>query len=345
MMAKTPVRPGGLRERLLVVFNARERGILFALALFWIVCAAVNPMFRDVTTYLSILRESAFVGVAAIGMTFCIITGAFDLSVGSMLALLGIAVVATVGHTGLVGGIVLVALMGAAAGTLNGLLVAGLRIPAFIATLAMYYIYRALAYIVTKGEPVQFQEAWFTDVGNGSIAGIPTPFIVLAVLTIVGTWMLRRTSFGRSVLAIGNSLRASEISGIRIPRLRMLVFTIVGVFTGIAAFLISSRMWSANSGMKLGFEFDVIAAVVLGGTSLAGGRGSIANTMVAAIFFASLNTAMNMFHVDSYMQRVVIGVVLLIAFSLNGIRAFVAERLRLRRERAAGNRGSGAAAR
>ncbi len=310
--------------------SAREHGILLALVLFWVVCAATNSMFREPSTYLSILRESAFVGVAAIGMTFCIISGDFDLSVGSMLSLLGIAVVAMVGHTGLVLGAIAVTLLGAACGLLNGLLVAGLRIPAFIATLAMYYIYRAVAYIVTNGRPVQFQEEWFTRVGNGSLAGLPTPFIVFVVLAGVGTYILRRTPFGRQVLAIGNSVRASRISGIRIARVRLFIFTLVGAFTGLAALLISSRMWSANSGMKIGYEFDVIAAVVLGGTSLSGGKGSVANTLLAAVFFASLNTAMNMFHVDSFMQRVVIGVVLLFAFSLTGIRAFVEERMRLR---------------
>jgi len=313
-------------------FSLRERGILIALALFWAVCAGTNAMFRDVSTYLSILRESSFVGVCAVGMTFCIISGDFDLSVGSMLSLLGIACVAMVGHTGLLLALVLVTLLGAGFGLINGALVALLRIPAFIATLAMYFIYRALAYIVTNGQPVQFQEPWFTEVGNGSLAGIPTPFLFLVVLAALATYALRRTPFGRHVLAIGNSRRASEISGIRIVRVRLAIFTLVGAFTGVAALLISSRMWSANSGMKIGYEFDVIAAVVLGGTSLSGGRGSVANTVVAAVFFASLNTAMNMFHVDSYMQRVVIGIVLLFAFSLTGIRSFVAERLRLRQE-------------
>jgi len=323
------------RAALLAWFNARERGILFALLIFWAVCAATNPMFRDISTYLSILRESSFVGVAAIGMTFCIITGDFDLSVGSMLSLLGIAMVAMVGRTGLVPGILAVTLLGAACGVFNGVLVSRLRNPAFIATLAMYYIYRAVAYIVTTGKPVEFQEPWFTDMGNGSVAGIPTPFLFFVVLVVVGTYVLRRTPFGRAALAIGNSVRASQISGVRIARMRMLIFTLVGAFTGVAAMLISSRMWSANSGMKVGYEFDVIAAVVLGGTSLSGGKGSVVNTFVASIFFASLNTAMNMFHVDSYMQRVVIGIVLLFAFSLTGIRGFVAERVRLRRERAA----------
>ena len=312
--------------------NLRERGILIALALFWVICATTNPMFRESSTYLSILRESSFVGVAAIGMTFCIISGDFDLSVGSMLSLLGIACVAMVGHTGLFLAFLCVTLLGAVCGLLNGALVALMRIPAFIATLAMYFIYRALAYIVTNGQPVQFQEPWFTEVGNGTLAGVPTPFVVLVVLSALATYVLRRTPFGRQVLAIGNSRRASEISGIRIARVRLSIFMVVGAFTGVAALLISSRMWSANSGMKIGYEFDVIAAVVLGGRSLSGGRGSVANTLVASVFFASLNTAMNMFHVDSYMQRVVIGVVLLFAFSLTGIRGYLTERLRLRRE-------------
>jgi len=313
-------------------FSLRERGILIALAIFWAICATTNAMFRDASTYLSILRESSFVGVAAVGMTFCIISGDFDLSVGSMLSLLGIACVAMVGHTGLVLALVCVTLLGAICGLLNGALVALLRIPAFIATLAMYFIYRALAYIVTNGQPVQFQEPWFTEVGNGSLGGVPTPFIFLVVLAAAATYVLRRTPFGRHVLAIGNSRRASEISGIRIARVRLAIFTLVGAFTGVAALLISSRMWSANSGMKIGYEFDVIAAVVLGGTSLSGGKGSVVNTLLAAVFFASLNTAMNMFHVDSYMQRVVIGVVLLFAFSLTGIRTYLAEKVRLRRE-------------
>ena len=309
----------------------RERGILLALILFWVICALTNPMFREASTYLSILREASFVGVAAIGMTFCIISGDFDLSVGSMLSLLAIACVAVVGRSGLLLATLLVTLLGVACGLLNGALVALLRIPAFIATLAMYFIFRAVAYIVTDGQPVQFQEEWFTEVGNGSLAGIPTPFLFLIVLTALGTYVLRRTPFGRQVLAIGNSRRASEISGIRIARVRMAIFAVVGAFTGLAALLISSRLWSANSGMKLGYEFDVIAAVVLGGTSLSGGKGSVVNTAVASVFFASLNTAMNMFHVDSYMQRVVIGVVLLFAFSLTGLRTQLSERLRLRR--------------
>ena len=170
---------------------------------------------------------------------------------------------------------------------------------------------------------------------NGTVgsvaAGLPIPFVIFVVLAVIGTIVLRRTPLGRYILAIGNSEKASYISGINISRIKIVIFGIVGFFTAGSAILLSSRLWSANPGMKDGFEFNVIAAVVLGGTSLAGGKGSIFNTFMAAIFFASLNTAMNMFQVDSYMQRVVIGVVLLFAFSLTGIRQFTEDKIRVRK--------------
>lgn len=280
---------------------------------------------------IDILREAAFVGVAAIGMTFCIISGSFDLSIGSMLALLSIVTLSNVGALGLIPILVLILALGFLLGTLNGVIIAKLKIPAFIATLAMQFIYRALAFIYCNGNPVQFQKPWFTVIGNGNVAGLPIPFVIFVVLAVIGTIVLRRTPLGRYILAIGNSEKASYISGINISRIKIVIFGIVGFFTAGSAILLSSRLWSANPGMKDGFEFNVIAAVVLGGTSLAGGKGSIFNTFMAAIFFASLNTAMNMFQVDSYMQRVVIGVVLLFAFSLTGIRQFTEDKIRVRK--------------
>jgi len=311
------------REASFRPLDLRESGILFALIALWFVCAVFNPVFRDAGIYLSILRESAFVGTAAIGMTFCIISGDFDLSIASLLALLSIVTIELMGKVGLAGGILITIALGTVAGLFNGLLVAVVRIPAFIATLAMYFIYRALAFIVSDGNPVQFQVSWFIAIGNGNFLGLPLPFLIFAALALVATLALRKTVFGRHVLAIGNSKKASEVAGIGIVAVRIAIFGVVGAFTAGSAILLSSRLWSANPGMKYGFEFDVIAAVVLGGTSLSGGKGSVFNTLVAAIFFASLNTAMNMFHVDSYAQRVVIGIVLLFAFSMNGLRAAI----------------------
>lgn len=312
--------------------NYGELGILYALIILWVVIFLTNENFRKIDNYLSILREASFVGVAAIGMTLCIISGAFDLSIGRMLTLLSLITLSIAGRFGLIGTIIIILGLGAIFGAINGLLVAKLRLPAFIATLAMFYVYQAFSYIYSNGNPIQFQEKWFTNIGNGSFGGIPIPFIIFVVLAVIGTIILRRTPLGRYILAIGNSEKACHISGINVAKTKVIIFSLVGLFTAAAAILISSRLWSANAGMKANYEFDVIAAVVLGGTSLAGGKGSIFNTFISSIFFATLYTAMNMFQVESFMQLAVKGAVLLFAFSLTGLRQIIEVKLRTRKK-------------
>lgn len=310
-----------------------DKGILFALLLLWIIGIAANRNFRNPLIFLNIAREASFVGFSAIGMTFLIITGDFDLSVGSLLALLAIITVSIVGVLGLVPTILIVVLLGAVAGGINGTLSAVMGIPAFIATLAMYFVYRALAFIVSDGNPVQFQEKWFTSLGNGKFLGIPIPFITFLILVLVMSYVLRYTLFGRWILSVGNSTKASVLSGIPVVKTRLGAFILTGAFTGLAAIFLSSRLWSANPGMKYGYEFEVISAVVLGGTSLKGGKGSVVNTFIASLFFASMATTMNLFQIDSYMQRVVIGFVLLAAFSMSGVRDRIEEYMRVRQNR------------
>ena len=304
----------------------REKGIIYVLIVFWIVLIIANENFRQIDNLLNILRESTFVGVAAIGMTFCIISGHFDLSVGSMLPLLMIIMITIVGSVGLVPAILIVLIMGAILGSFSGMLVALMRLPAFIATLALYNIYSAVALITTNGTSVNFSEEWFTVIGNGDWLGIPIPFIVMILLAILGTLILRRTTLGRHVMAIGNSEKASLNSGINIKKTTILVFVLVGIFTAVSAVLVSSRLWSARYDTKSGFEFEVITAVVLGGTSLNGGRGSVANTIGAAILLSTISTGLNLFNVESYVQNVIRGFILLVAFSMTGIRALMQTR-------------------
>jgi ribose/xylose/arabinose/galactoside ABC-type transport system permease subunit len=313
--------------------NYREIGILYALILLWVIFILTNENFRKPDNFLSIIREASFVGVAAIGMTFCIISGAFDLSVGYMLPLLMLVILSIVGKVGLLAAIVIILLLGALCGTVNGLLVAKMRLPAFIATLAMYYIYMAIGLIYSGGKPIRFQEPWFTVIGNGDFMGLPIPFMIMIALTILGTVILRRTPLGRHILAVGNSEKASYISGINISRTKIIIFALVGIFTAASAILVSSRLWSAEYDTKanVGFEFQVITAVVLGGTSLAGGKGSVFNTVIAAIFLTSINTGLNMFQVASFKQKVIEGVILLLAFSLTGVRQLIEEKLRTRK--------------
>ena len=231
----------------------RDKGIIYVVVVFWVVLLITNENFRQFTTLMNILTESSLVGVAAIGMTFCIICGFFDLSVGSMLPLLMIVLIVILGTVGLVPGLIIILLAGAVLGSFSGMLVALLRLPAFIATLALYNIYSALALITTAGEPVTFSEPWFTVIGGGNILGIPIPFIIMIVLGIFATIILRRTPFGRHVLAIGNSEKASFNSGINIKKSTIMVFVLVGLFTAVSAILVSARLWSARYDTKKRF--------------------------------------------------------------------------------------------
>ena len=306
--------------------DLRDRGILIALVLLAVVLALINHDFRKPVNMLNILREASFEGTAAVGMTLCIISGAFDLSIGSLLALLGMVTIGEMHALGLAPTILAILVLGFAAGSLNGILVSYLRIPAFITTLGMMYVYKALAQIYHGGVPQVATNAIFTKIGSGLFLGVPIPFIVFATCAVIGTVILRRTPLGRYIQAIGNSEKASLVAGVKLNRTRIITFGLVGLATAIAAILISSRMWSANSTMKSGnggYEFNVIAAVVLGGTSLAGGKGSIFNTVVAAVFIAVLKNGMNLLRIEPYWQYVVTGIILLIAFSMNGLRAML----------------------
>jgi ribose/xylose/arabinose/galactoside ABC-type transport system permease subunit len=282
--------------------------------------------FRSMDNFLSILQEASFIGIAGLGMTFCIITGGLDLSSGSMIALLAVINMLLLNATNSFLVIFIVLILGALLGAFNGILVSKVKIPAFIATLATFYIFRALAYIITGGDPVSYSAAWFIWIGNGKIFGIPFSFILMIVLAFFAHLILRRTWIGRTVVAIGNSPEASRISGLNNTLATIFAFMMVGITVAISSILISSRLWSANPRMMDGYEFKVITAVVLGGTALEGGKGSMFNTVVAAIFYCGISNAMTLYHVDSYVISIVTGIILLLAFSLNPIMQIIGAR-------------------
>jgi ribose/xylose/arabinose/galactoside ABC-type transport system permease subunit len=311
--------------------NWRELGILYALILLWIILIATNENFRRFDFFNTIFRESSFIGICGIGMTFCIASRHFDQSVAGMMAFMSCTLTLLItkfsplmGTAGIVLSVVLVICLGVLLGAFNGILVAKVRIPAFIATLGTMFSFRAFAFIVSSGKPTIIKDTGFTGLGNGDFLGLPIPFLVMIVCGVVGTVILKKTKLGRDTLAIGNSEHASKISGIRIDRVKILIFMMVGLFTSISTVLITSYLWSSNPGMKEGFEFTVISAVVLGGTALSGGKGSMFNTIVAAIFLYSVKSGMDAYNFDTFAQRVVEGAILLFGFSINGIRALIA---------------------
>jgi ribose/xylose/arabinose/galactoside ABC-type transport system permease subunit len=303
-----------------------DHTILLALLIMFFLLFLTTDRFRSMDNFLSILQEASFIGIAGLGMTFCIITGGLDLSSGSMIALLAVINMLLLNATNSFLVIFIVLILGTLLGAFNGILVSKVKIPAFIATLATFYIFRALAYIITGGDPVSYSAAWFIWIGNGKILGIPFSFILMIVLAFFAHLILRRTRIGRTVVAIGNSPEASRISGLKNNLATIFAFMMVGITVAISSILISSRLWSANPRMMDGYEFKVITAVVLGGTALEGGKGSMFNTVVAAIFYCGISNAMTLYHVDSYVISIVTGIILLLAFSLNPIMQIIGAR-------------------
>lgn len=303
-----------------------EHTILVALLVMWGLLFVSTERFRSMDNFLNILLEASFIGISGLGMTFCIITGGLDLSSGSLVALLAVVNMMLLRSTNSFLVIFVVLIMGALLGAFNGVLVAKVRIPAFITTLATFYIFRALAYIITGGDPITYSESWFIWLGNGNVLGIPFPFLLMIILAVIAHLILRRTQIGRSVVALGNSPEAARIAGLSNDRATIFAFLMVGFTVAISSVLLSSRLWSANPRMLDGYEFKVITAVVLGGTALEGGKGSIFNTVIASIFYCSISNAMTLYRVDSYVISIVTGIILLLAFSLNPIKRILDER-------------------
>jgi ribose/xylose/arabinose/galactoside ABC-type transport system permease subunit len=302
-------------------------GIATVVIVAWIMAIFLLDNFSNIGNITSVLRQSAFVGISAVGMTIAIISGTFDLSVGAILGLCAWVAVLVAGQFGLIPAILSALLVGMALGSVNGLLVTRLKIPAFIATLGMYFVIRGFHFILTEGAAARYNGPEFVIFGNGKLAGIlPIPFAIFLICALIGAIVLNRTPFGRYVYALGSSSSASKVAGVPIRKVTMIVFILVGLFTAISGFLLGSRLYSAGPGLEPGFELTVIATVVLGGTRLSGGRGSMLGTVSAAILFATMANALNLLQADAFIQKVAVGLVLLLALSIDGIRQRLVER-------------------
>jgi ribose transport system permease protein len=267
-----------------------------------------------------VLRQSAFVGIGAAGMTLLIISGAFDLSVAPMLALCGILAGHLVGDVGLILAFIAALIFGGLMGTLNGVIVTRLRVPAFVATLGMQYVYLAVALAWTNGAVVVITNTSFLALGAGDTLGIPTPFLFMIGAYAVCWYLLWRTRYGRQVRALGSNQRASRVAGIPINRVKVATFALVGVCVGLAGVLLAALVSSADSTVATGYELNVIAAVVVGGTSLNGGRGTLVGSFTGAIFFTLVSNALDLYGIGSYWQYVATGLVLITALGVEGLR-------------------------
>ena len=296
-----------------------KAGIFFILAGLVIVFAITSPDFRKPANLLNILQQSTPIGIAAVGMTLAIISGVFDLSVGSIMALTACVMVSLIDVIGFYPALLIALALGFCLGLINGAIVTQIGIPPFIATLGTLWVFRALAYLYTQNKPVQSIHADFTRWGEYTCY-IPRLFIIMVLCYLLGYLLLYHTPLGRYIFAVGSNRKAAILSGISIAGVNLFVFAAIGFFSAMAGAALAVKLWSAKADMALGYELMVIAAVVLGGTSLKGGSGSLAGTFAAAILFSVIYNAMDMLQVQSYWQKIVLGGILLAALALDGLR-------------------------
>ncbi len=305
--------------------RSTEFMIFLAVALECIVFALLSPSFRTLNNFVNVTLQIAIYGILAVGMTLVMITGGIDLSVGSMVALVGVSAAILSKQAVLSTEImVLVAILaglavGMISGAFSGFLIARFGIPAFIVTLAMMTICRGVVFLITGGFTEGDLPASFGWLGRGHVWILPVPVVIMAVLFGSGHVVLTQTAFGRHVYALGGNEEASRLSGIRTHRVKILVYSLNGLLAGLAGVTLAARLGAGAPNSGLQYELDVIAAVVVGGTSLNGGRGSLPGTLAGTVFIGVLGNGLNLANVDPYTQKVALGIVILTAVWLDRI--------------------------
>lgn len=274
----------------------------------------LSPSFLSVTNLFNVFKQITVAGIVGCGMTFVILTGGIDLSVGSILGLSGVLASGVLASTGNTAVAVAVSLtVGIACGAVNGFFVSVCGIPPFISTLGMMTLLRGVILVYTKGSPIPIKSDAYKFFGKGSIAGIPVPVIILIIVFLLAHYILTQTSYGRSVYAVGGNREAARLSGIRVKTSEFLVYTLNGLMCGMAGLILTARLGSAQSTSGTGIEMDAIAAVILGGTSLSGGVGFVLPTVVGAMIMGIIDNILTLMNVNPHATNIVKGAVILIA--------------------------------
>jgi ribose transport system permease protein len=277
-----------------------------------------TPHFLTVSNFRNVLEQTSIGAVIAVGMTFVILSGGIDLSVGSILALSGIVLAGRLqAGAGTVSALLVGLLVGGACGLANGLMVTRGRLPPFIATLGMMSVARGAALLLTEGRPLSGFDAGFRALATGRVWTVPASVVVAALVFAVAHLVLRRTVFGRRVYAIGGNEEASRFSGVPVAATKALVYVVCGMASALGAALLTARLNSAQPIAGLMYELDAIAATVIGGTSLRGGSGGVMGTLVGALIIGVLRNGLNLLGISSFLQQVVIGLVIVGAVLLD----------------------------
>ena len=299
---------------------ARQFGTVIGLAVLCVVLWILTPYFLTVSNLLNIAEQTSINAIVAVGMTFVILSGGIDLSVGSIVALSGVVL-----GTALQGGqpipvaLLLALLVGLACGLANGALISWGSLPPFIVTLGTMSIARGAALLFTEGRPVSGFDASFRVLATGRAGFIPAPVIAMVVVYLVAHFVLTRTTFGRYVYAIGGNEEATRLSGVAIRFHKTMIYGVSGLMSAAAAVILTARLNSAQPIAGMMYELDAIAATVIGGTSLMGGEGSLGGTLVGALIMGVLRNGLNLLGVSSFLQQIVIGGVIVVAVLLDTV--------------------------
>jgi ribose transport system permease protein len=298
-------------------------GPLWGLVILCIVMTILSPYFLTFNNLFNVGTQIAVIAILALGQTFVIVSGGIDLSVGSVLGLAGIVFgwATAVANLPLPLALALGVGAGASAGLINGLLITLGNLPPFIATLAMLSAARGLALVISGGVPLNPIPGPILSLGSGDLFGfVPLPVILMLVMWAITVGILRSTYAGRAMYAIGGNEEASRLSGINVSRQKLLIYTLSGLFAGIAGILLTARLASAQPQAGFTFELDAIAAVVIGGASLSGGVGSASGTLIGALILGVLRNGLNLLNVSAFWQQVVIGAVIALAVMTDTLR-------------------------
>ena len=291
---------------------------MFVLICMVLLASVYTDSFLTLENVTNVLRQSVPLGVVSLGLLYVILTGGIDLSVGSIMALVSVVLALAIPSMGLGGALTVSVISGVVVGTLAGILVAYFGIAPFIATLATMTVARGFALILSKGQPIFIDHQGFADFGTGYLFGVPLPFILLGIVVVIAGLIARQTVFGRLVIAVGSNETATRFSGVSIAKHKLAVYAISGFACAIAGIISSTRTGVGSPILAIGFELDAIAAVVVGGASLAGGRGTVVNTLIGVLILGIISNVMNLMSIPGYHQQVVKGTIIIIAVLLEG---------------------------
>jgi inositol transport system permease protein len=287
-------------------------GLVIALAAISLALAVARESFLTLPNLVNLVRQISINGILAVGVTHVLLTGGVDLSLGSLVALSGVVAAgfAQSGTHPALYAVVMGVLTGAACGATNGVIIMRGRVAPFIVTLGMMTAARGLALVVSGGRPVSNLSPEFTSMGSSSLLGIPVPALIFFGVAAFAWVFLARTRYGRYIYAVGGNENAARASGVNVGGIKILAYTISGLLAGLAGVVLASRITTGQPNAGLGYELDAIAAVVIGGTSLAGGIGGIGGTILGALLMGVINNGLDLLNVSSYYQQIVKGLII-----------------------------------